>query len=211
MQRRVGILAWVVVMAVMVPARALAQQETPGQVPFQTENWGNALHKGYLWGELYGGLSAQNSKKTFKTARGAMAKNWKKLNLTKPSPTVSFFGAQNAQASTSSSTLQLLGTLNLANFGFGNGDGVTIVNVMGGMRMLFAPRGRVMPYVQGQAGLQRSFGESALMIEPAGGVIFPAGKYFVNVGAGFDVGFYAGGNDTAFRMMAGLVFPFGSQ
>jgi hypothetical protein len=187
------------------------------------ETWGYKLESGFFWGQLFGGLSAENDKKTFKRVRAEIWKNTTRLTVGNPG-SKSLLGQTPRSTGPQSQTsqaglLQFGGGIGITRFGFPEEavdffgeSGFTVTTIMGGARYVLPPQPKFLVFVQGQAGLERSFGESAFAFAPEGGVIVPVNKdLFLTLTGGLRTAFYEGDSGTAFELNVGLTFPFGHK
>src|SRR5262245_14652523 len=185
------------------------------------ESWGYKRESGFFWGQLFGGLSSENDKTTFNKIRAEIWKNTKRLTIGNPkSKSLQGQALQSAgpqgQAARAG-LLQLGGGIGITRFGFPQEavdffgeSGFTVTTIMGGARYVLPAQPNFLVFVQGQAGLERSFGESAFAIAPEGGVIVPVHKdLFLTLTGGLRTAFYEGDSGTAFELTVGLTFPFG--
>jgi hypothetical protein len=103
--------------------------------------------------------------------------------------------------------LALVARANFSRFGLGPDDGVWVSSYMGGVRHWFQAQPAFLPFVQATVGIENSFGESAFAFEPAGGVIFPVGRWHIVAEAGFRRAAYEGAASNSIFFGGGLAIP----
>jgi hypothetical protein len=205
----------------VAPAAAQTPTTVVGMAP-STEDWGYTLETGVVWGQIFGGLSAQNDKKTFKKLRAEIWYPGRRVTVASRDRSFSPQAPRAAAAQGQprrAGTIQYGGGIGFSHFGFPEEaqdffgeSGFTVTTIMGGVRYVLPPQPRFMAFVQGQAGLDRSFGDSAFAIAPEAGVIMPVRKnLFLTVTGGFRTAFEEGGSGTGFELGVGLTVPFGHQ
>jgi hypothetical protein len=165
-----------------------------------------------VWGHLFGGMTENADKRTFKSGRFHAARliGWWTSYAGMPS----LSGGQTTSTSGGARRIgiQVVGGVQVARHSFGNGaGGFTTLSLTAGPRLLFPPQPKYRLYVQGLAGIQRSFGSTAPAIAPEVGVILPMGKWLVTVNGGIETAFYEGGSDTGVNLLAGLTLPLGQR
>jgi hypothetical protein len=198
-----------------------AQATNVGKAP-GTEDWGYTLETGVFWGQVFGGLSSANDKTTFNKVKAEIWRNTKRLSIT-GGPVGKSWSGQTQRVTVSQpregGVLQVGGGIGITRFGFPDEaeaffgeSGFTVTSVMGGVRYVLPPQPRFLVFVQGQAGIEHSFQETALAISPEGGVIVPVSKdLFLTITGGLRTAFYEGDSGTSFELGVGLTFPFGQK
>lgn len=199
-------------------SRPAAAQRALPDIP-SPDIWGSKLETGVFWGQLFGGLAAQNDKTTFMKLRAEIFRNVRILTVANPQNSWQRPTGNTANApQRGSGVLQLGGGIGISRYGFPDEaedffgeSGYSVTTIMGGARYVLPPRPQFLLFVQAQAGLERSFGESAFAISPEGGVIVPVGNdWLLTTTAGIRKAF-ADGAGTAFELGVGLTFPFGGR